>query len=213
MNTILVYDPYSHGHWIDGYKKSSFDNADIVVLPGGADLEPSLYGHEKISRTFCFPQADKEELVLVNRAIDSGKFIVGTCRGAQLLTARAGGWLIQHVTGHGGNHPIQTFDGKELEVTSTHHQMCYPYDLPENEYELLGWAKSRSATYLIQGEEELYINPNDSRIVDQDDGLFKEPEVIWYPKIRGLAFQMHNEYRTSPVETNAWANEQILRLM
>ena len=146
---------------------------------------------------------------LINEAVDAGKFIIGICKGSQGLTIRAGGWLIQHVNNHGGYHKMETHDGKILTVNSTHHQMSYPYDLPDEDYELLGWANSVSTTYLTEGYKEAKADG----IECKTHIIFKEPEVIWYPKIRGMAVQFHPEYTSAPEEANAWLNQQLIKLL
>ena len=88
---MKVFDPYNHGKWITDFEKSDFGNSEIVVFPGGADVSPSLYGMEPIAQTHSDYEADMEELSLMNRAIDNNKFLVCICKGAQLLTVKAGG--------------------------------------------------------------------------------------------------------------------------
>lgn len=215
-----IYTPLQRGlgDWIDNSVHSSFEDSDIVLIPGGSDVNPTLYGHTKLPTTHIDMHADKVEMSLINDAIKLGKFIVGICKGSQMLTARAGGWLIQHVTNHGGYHDITTHDGKTLTVNSSHHQMSYPYDLPDEDYELLAWAEEISSTYLIQGGKDFNKTGflGTARITvdaDAQEARFCEPEVIWYPGIRGLAVQSHPEWSSSPPQFNEWLNDLVRELI
>lgn len=196
------------GDWINNSVRSSFEDADIVLIPGGSDVNPELYGHTRISGTSINLESDKIERSLINDAIKAGKFIIGICKGSQMLTARSGGWLVQDML-HGGWHKVTTHDGKVLEVNSSHHQMSYPYDLPEDEYKLLAWAEGISRYYRVGPEKSAHEDP---LLAYDENGIFKEPEVIWYPKIRGLAVQSHPEWQSSPEEFNVWLNELVLTL-
>jgi Predicted glutamine amidotransferases len=76
---------------------------DALVIAGGADVEPGLYGAERDFRTG--PPArerDAWELALLRAALASGTPVLGICRGMQLLNVVLGGTLTQHVDGHTG---------------------------------------------------------------------------------------------------------------
>lgn len=97
-----------------------------------------------------------------------------------------GGQLIQHVVNHGisGTHPISLNGGQVIEITSTHHQMLFPFNLPKENYELIGWSTYyRSTTYLNGSDQEKEL-PSD----------FLEPEIVYYNNTKSLAIQGHPEY-------------------
>lgn len=209
---MKVFDAYNHGKWIADFEASSFEGADIVVMPGGSDIQPKYYHNVPIKGCYYNTRADEEGYELLQKAIKANKFIVGICKGAQWLTIAAGGWLIQDIDNHQSPHMIETFDGDTLMVNSLHHQMCYPYDLPDEDYQLLAWSEE-SHRYLVQGEQDLADVVEMPEHICTSLGRFKEPEVIFYPKIRGLAIQSHPEGYSPPAETNAWFNELITTLM
>lgn len=103
-----------------------------------------------------------------------------------------GGKLIQNVTGHAimGTHLILEFNSSKLyEITSTHHQIQYPFSLNENDFTTLFCAPSRLS-------------------LEYEGGNIKtppyEPEIVLYHKKnmpRCLAIQGHPEYmrRESPI--------------
>ncbi|MFL6131129.1 MAG: gamma-glutamyl-gamma-aminobutyrate hydrolase family protein [Mycobacteriales bacterium] len=112
---------------------------DGLILAGGGDLDPALYGAERDPRTTGIrPARDAGEVALLRAAIDADLPTLGICRGMQLMSAYAGGKLVQHLEseGHRGTpgvytrHPVRTVPGTRLagilgpdsEVPSYHHQ-------------------------------------------------------------------------------------------
>ena len=68
-----------------------------------------------------------------------------------------------------------------MKTTSCHHQMMYPYDI---DHELLAWAApARSRFY--HGETTKTLDS----MADK-----REPEVVYFPSIQGLAIQGHPEW-------------------
>jgi hypothetical protein len=69
-------------------------------------------------------------------------------------------------------------------MSSTHHQMMYPYNMPKTAFELVAWSEYfLSDTYLNGGNEEMEL-PEE----------FLEPEIVYYPNRKALAIQGHPEY-------------------
>lgn len=75
------------------------DAADAVLVMGGEDVEPSLYG-----RTSAYPggghhelAADRNHVAAIQHAIATRTPLLGICRGLQLLNVALGGTLIQHL--------------------------------------------------------------------------------------------------------------------
>lgn len=155
----------------------------LVVLTGGEDLSPTLYGH-RVNVRAGEPNfsRDAKDLLVAMTAIRCGIPIVGVCRGAQLLNIIAGGYLIQDCDNHRVWHDIVTKDGDVVEVSSTHHQMMVP-PKDESTYELIAWAHpSRSKNCYIQSNKHPVKPP------------VQEPDCLYYPALKGLAMQYHPEY-------------------
>lgn len=80
------------------------DGADAVVVMGGEDLSPSLWGgpsgHPHEGRHHAV--ADDAQLALVERALRRGTPLLGICRGHQLLAVATGGTLVPHLDDAGG---------------------------------------------------------------------------------------------------------------
>ncbi|MEU4156641.1 gamma-glutamyl-gamma-aminobutyrate hydrolase family protein [Actinoplanes sp. NPDC026670] len=118
------------------------DRIDGLLLAGGADIQPSLYGQEPGPHTVFQPDRDAGELTLLRGALDRDLPILGVCRGMQLLTAAAGGTLHQHLPdllGHEKHRPapgvygsqqvvlepesrIAALMGEDLTINCFHHQ-------------------------------------------------------------------------------------------
>lgn len=82
---------------------------DAIVLAGGGDLDPALYGAERHDETSP-PQPDRDrfELALIRAAADAGVPFLAICRGMQVLNVARGGTLVQHLpdaVGHDGHQP------------------------------------------------------------------------------------------------------------
>ena len=70
------------------------DRLDAVVLSGGPDVDPRLYGARPEDGMGVDPERDTFELGLVRAAVARGLPILGVCRGLQLLNVARGGSLI-----------------------------------------------------------------------------------------------------------------------
>ena len=107
-----------------------------LLLPGGGDIVPSLYGQENIACTDMDPSRDEAELYVLSQAAALGKPVLGICRGQQLINVFFGGTLRQDLSGHSRTaerldrfHPVRTAPsflaelyGTEAIVNSAHHQ-------------------------------------------------------------------------------------------
>jgi putative glutamine amidotransferase len=78
--------------------RAAVEAADGILLPGGGDVVSHSYGEEPHPRTlYQDPQRDEMEFAVTRRALDTGRPILGICRGAQVLNVAFGGSLIQDV--------------------------------------------------------------------------------------------------------------------
>lgn len=85
------------------------DRLDGVVLAGGADLDPQLYGEQAHPETTGLrPERDAAELPLLRSALERDLPVLGICRGMQLMSVLTGGSLVQHLpdaVGHERHRP------------------------------------------------------------------------------------------------------------
>ncbi len=71
---------------------------ELVLLTGGGDFNPELYGCERHRETdLCFPGRDEMELKLLDWVFKEKKPVLGVCRGCQALAIHRGGGLKQHI--------------------------------------------------------------------------------------------------------------------
>lgn len=168
-----------------------------VVIWGGADISPSIYGQIANIHTMAentMSSRDEIEVSIAEKAIELGIPLIGVCRGAQLLCALAGGSLAQHVTNHaGGYHSIETKDKEKYNCPSLHHQMMWPWleDSTPIPHELIAWAEPKRS--------KVYLGSPDPREVDGDNGVALpdppyEPEIVWFNQNKSLCIQSHPEF-------------------
>jgi putative glutamine amidotransferase len=80
------------------------DGVGGLLLPGGPDVDPLLYGASPDPAAqvqMCRP-LDDLEFRLLNYALQEDLPVLAICRGMQLLNVACGGQLIQDLTGHRG---------------------------------------------------------------------------------------------------------------
>lgn len=162
-------------------------DANIVLFTGGEDVHPGYYGESVGQFTRTNKKRDEMELSVFNEARRFGKLCLGICRGAQALTVFSGGELVQHVTNHaiGGTHKIHLLnEGVDIDITSTHHQMMWPFYLPKEDYSILAKSTVDLSTTYLNGDDDERRLPSD----------FVEPEIVYYKKTNCLCIQGHPEY-------------------
>jgi putative glutamine amidotransferase len=72
---------------------------DGILLPGGDDVQPSLYGEDPHPAfDAAEPGRDAYELELARRAADANVPLFAICRGIQVLNVSRGGTLVQDIT-------------------------------------------------------------------------------------------------------------------
>lgn len=117
------------------------DDLDGVLLAGGDDFDPAVYGetaHPTVEP--MDPRRQENELSLARAARERGIPTLGICLGVQVMNVAAGGTLIQHIESDivhasepsdrhrhevaidGGTRLARILGERELEVNSSHHQ-------------------------------------------------------------------------------------------
>lgn len=133
---------------------------DGVVIAGGGDIDPAIYGAPRHPRTeVTAPDRDAWELAVAEAAIRMSVPLLGICRGMQLLNVACGGTLHQHVpdlVGHmahsgtpagfgmhrvrvtSGRTVLRILPGGEYFVVPTHHHQAV--DKLGDGLAAVGWA-------------------------------------------------------------------------
>ncbi|RKT08642.1 putative glutamine amidotransferase [Streptomyces sp. 3211.6] len=85
------------------------ERLDAIVLTGGEDLDPALYGAVPHPRTGPpVRERDGWERAVLAAGLTRDIPVLGVCRGMQLMNVHAGGTLVQHLpdsVGHHGHNP------------------------------------------------------------------------------------------------------------
>lgn len=165
---------------------------DMLLVWGGGDISPTLYNKtpsRQSGATAKLSERDKIEWGMMQRANELHLPIVGVCRGAQMLCALAGGFLVQHVTNHGGRHEVTTKEGGKLITNSIHHQMLYPWGV---EHEMLAVMEVPLSTIYVSEDTTVQVP--------------EEPEYVYFPTVRGFAIQWHPEM----MDSNSAATQYVL---
>lgn len=117
------------------------EQLDGVLLPGGADVPPDLYGEEAHPSVRLLKRGRTEHLIAVTRlAVERDVPVLAICLGAQVLNVALGGTLVQDIPselpdalihrGDDARHAVEVVAasrlaeivGTELNVNSSHHQ-------------------------------------------------------------------------------------------
>lgn len=109
LQGVLVTDDYSQGiEQVGGLPfivpylsneesiRSLSEKLDGLLLSGGNDVSPSLFGAEpQIGLENVSPERDELEVLLLHEMRKQGKPVLGICRGIQVINAALGGTLYQ----------------------------------------------------------------------------------------------------------------------
>ena len=159
---------------------------DGFLFTGGHDVSPELY-HEKPDeklQAVC-PKRDVMEGIILRKAIEQDKPVLGICRGIQFINAFLGGTLWQDI-------PTQC-------PSQTEHHQQPPYDQPSHEVTV----EKGSPLYDCLGEERIAVNschhqgirnlaPSLKTMAAAPDGMV---EAVYMPGKRFLwAVQWHPEF-------------------
>lgn len=97
------------------------DRIDGLMVIGGADLDPAIYGQEPSQATEnTYRDRDEFELALTRGALERGLPFLGICRGMQLLNVALGGTINQNLVDDDGINShrriVGTFEGTEHDI-------------------------------------------------------------------------------------------------
>lgn len=173
-------------------------SSDRVIIWGGADISPKIYGQDKLSYTKVDIYQDEIDTNTIELAIKDKIPIIGVCRGAQLLCAMTGGQLYQHISPRQtGIITMECFDGSLYKTVVDHHQVMIP--------------NMKEATVLaiqqLPKTAQAYITETKTK------ELTAIPEIIYYKSINALAIQPHPEWPGQGEGFLLWLNALIKNLL
>ncbi len=160
------------------------ETCDGFLFTGGQDVSPSLYGMEDATGTIVSsPERDQLEALLLSKALEADKPILGICRGLQFINAFVGGTLWQDL-------PLQ----HPSEIV---HRQGKPYGVPTHQVKLSGDLQT------LLGKDILEVNTlHHQAVKDLGNGLIPmavAPDgIIEAARLMGKRFvwtvQWHPEY-------------------
>lgn len=111
---------------------------DGLILPGGGDIDPKLFGQLPGGTRFFDPELDRIQLAVLDAFVMDRKPVLGICKGMQIINIYFGGDICQHLDespvheyrGADQIHESRALKGSFLEklygewfnVNSAHHQ-------------------------------------------------------------------------------------------
>lgn len=100
------------------------ETCDGFLFTGGQDVAPELYGEKVAASVVSSAERDKLESLLLSKALQADKAILGICRGLQFINVFLGGTLWQDLP---SEHPSEIV-----------HRQGKPYDAPTHKVKLNG---------------------------------------------------------------------------
>jgi putative glutamine amidotransferase len=114
---------------------------DGFLFTGGHDVSPEVYGEASLPGLIAdCPKRDRMETVVLQKAIDADKPVLGICRGIQLINAALGGTLYQDLP---TQHP-----------SDVEHHQTPPYDKHAHFVSII----TDSPLYQCLGTDQLSVN-------------------------------------------------------
>ena len=160
------------------------ETCDGFLFTGGQDVSPSLYRMEDATGTIVSsPERDRLETLLLSKALEADKPILGICRGLQFINASRGGTLWQDLP---SQHPSEIV-----------HRQGKPYGVPTHHVVLNGDLR------ILLGKDVLEVNTLHHQAVKDlgkglipmavsPDGLIEAAQLVGKRFV--WAVQWHPEY-------------------
>lgn len=169
------------------------ESASGLLLTGGADVDPKLYGEEKSEKCGAIlSERDEAECALTRAALREGLPILAICRGLQVLNVIAGGTLIQDIP-------------ETLGLPLTAHRQEGDYSETVHEVEIVPGTLLAS----VVGEETLAVNtkhhqavktpaPSLHVVAKSPDGVIEALEDPAFPFVLGVQWHPEMLAKTHP---------------
>lgn len=160
--------------------------ADGIVIGGGEDIHPSIYGKEEYTEVCgSFDRfRDSIEMVLIDYALMAKVPLLGICRGNQIINAGNGGTLIPDIPGF-----LNTTINHRSKLDSAHFVVVQPNSwLSRATHQDTLWVNSRHHQCIDKvapGFKPVAIAPDgiveSIQIINEESGAFAAG-VQWHPE-------------------------------
>lgn len=125
------------------------DDFAALLLPGGGDVDPSLFGQENHGSRTIEKELDIAQLNMMDLFVKAGKPILGICKGCQVINIYFQGTIIQDL------------------INNVHHQACQGKAVKHPAVTL-----NKNMLYELYGGDEIIINSSHHQAIDKmGDGL------------------------------------------
>jgi putative glutamine amidotransferase len=166
--------------------RAVFDRLDGLLLSGGGDVHPSLYGaHPGSDLVDLDAHRDRSEIDLALWAAVTGKPLLAICRGLQILNVALGGSLYQDI--HREHPGSLEHNLKDLPPDALAHQVSI---LPESKFS--GWIGRSTIDTNSRHHQAIREPAADLEVTAQtSDGIIEAVELPEHPF--GIGVQWHPE--------------------
>lgn len=162
------------------------DMCDGFLFTGGQDIDPAIYGEEKIPECGeISPERDRLERIVLNEVLKTDKPVLAICRGIQVINSLMGGTLYQDIP---TQRPSDLEHHQHQAKTLPIHDVDIVKDSPL--YDVIGAERIPVNSFHHQGIKD--VAPGFTVMARATDGLV---EGIYRPDKRFFwAVQWHPEF-------------------
>jgi putative glutamine amidotransferase len=161
---------------------AALDSIDGLVLPGGCDLGPELYGGYSGNALDADPIRDRFELAMLEGALGRGLPVLGVCRGMELINVSRGGTLR-----NGVEHPEAT----DVDVADLGRVRVHDVTVVEGTLARAVFGSDRTEATCVHHQAPDVVGAGLVASVISDDGSVEAVEdadaellgVIWHPEL------------------------------
>lgn len=173
---------------------------DGFAIPGGPDVDPSVWGVEGYDQALLCPERDEFEFPLVKRILKADKPLFTICRGTQLLNVALGGTLCMDVPSYHCPGGIQ-----RMNHNNCLSMLAHTAHVKDNT--LLAKSLGTSGIIEVNSWHHCCVDALGSGLVLSARATDTVPEAIERPQNRFvLGVQWHPEYtwRLCEYDFNLW---------
>ncbi len=175
------------------------DGMDAVILTGGGDLHPSLYGGQHHETMYNFDSVrDTFELEIAEHAIQQQIPCLGICRGSQVINVALGGTLYEHLPDYLGDtvkHRAQPRNPILHNVTLNRQSRLF---------QIMGEEQFSVSSYHHQGIKQLAKDL--TAVAHSPDQLIEAYELSSHPWLIGVQWHPEHSLDDIPIHRRLFEN-------